>query len=294
MLNREITWSAKMNALPDDTARLLATWTIPHLDVNGVFHADPVAVRSLIFPTRSDVSVEAVSRILDAMETVGLIVRFEALGRRWQYWPGFRDNQTNLRPERERPEYPPYQETAKTVTAHIPPSAGNMTASIRQDAGKPPPVTAAEEKRREEKRKEEKLSEEKGADAPEPTQPPTPGKRISGMGLVFTEHEDPRVKAYLELIKPEITQHNAELICRRVSPDQLETWKGTLTLWAESGWNRTNFTGMFERFETRVNTERVKAKAGGQLFGKPAVVGSTGDDYERVKAILEARARGER
>jgi len=30
------------------------------------------------------------------------------------------------------------------------------------------------------------------------------------------------------------------------------------------------------------------------LFGKPAVVGSTGDDFERVKAILEARARGER
>jgi hypothetical protein len=59
-----------------------------------------------------------------------------------------------------------------------------------------------------------------------------------------------------------------------------------LTLWAESGWNRNNFSGMFERFETRVNTERVKAKTGGQLFGKPAVVSPTAQDYAASKGKL--------
>ncbi len=49
MLNRETSLSLKLNALVNDTTRLLATWTIPHLDKHGVFHADAQIVKSLVF-----------------------------------------------------------------------------------------------------------------------------------------------------------------------------------------------------------------------------------------------------
>jgi len=41
MLNKKVSRSLQFDQLPDDTCRLLATWTVAHLDVNGVFCADP-------------------------------------------------------------------------------------------------------------------------------------------------------------------------------------------------------------------------------------------------------------
>ncbi len=105
MLNVSVSASKKMDNLQSDTARLLATWTIAHLDFNGVFYADPTMVRSRVFPRRSD-SLEDIENYLQDMERVGLIVLFEADGERWQYWPGFADNQPGLRRERERSDYP--------------------------------------------------------------------------------------------------------------------------------------------------------------------------------------------
>lgn len=101
MLNRSVSLSAKFQALPDDTCRLLATWIIPQLDCNGVFYADPVVVRSLVFPRRSDVGIEQVAGYLQAIEKAGLIFIFNANGSAWQCWPGFADNQQGLRPDRE-------------------------------------------------------------------------------------------------------------------------------------------------------------------------------------------------
>jgi len=282
MLNKDISVSVKFNALPDDLTRLLATWTLSHLDKNGVFYATPDLVKSFVFPMRN-ISLDAVSRSLDAMEAVGLIVRFEALGRRWMWWPGFRDNQQGLRGDREQTTFPPPPNLVKTETLCEPQLRGNLPDA----SGK----SAAEREVQEEVEVQEEGGTQNAASAA-PTSPPRK-PRVSGIGLIYTKHEDPRVSAYLELIKPEITAGNAETICRRVSLDQLETWKGTLTLWAKQGWNRVNFAGMFERFDTMVNQARFTTTTtqSPQLFGRPAVVGSTRDDFERVKAILEARAR---
>jgi len=127
MLNREVCISAKFDALSSDRARMFATWTIPWLDKNGVFHATPQIVRAHVTPLREDITAANVEEILTDMERVGLIWRFEAGGRRWQVWPGFSHNQPNLRGERERTDYP------------IPPSArenpavdGQLPAEIRQ------------------------------------------------------------------------------------------------------------------------------------------------------------------
>jgi hypothetical protein len=106
MVNKSICSSKKLHCLPDDTCRLLATWTIPHLDVRGVFSADPAIVKSLVFPRRDDVTVAEIAGYLDAIEQAGLIVRFEAKGDVWQRWSGFEDNQAGLRYDRESSEYP--------------------------------------------------------------------------------------------------------------------------------------------------------------------------------------------
>lgn len=148
MLNQTVCASLKFQHLPDDTCRLLATWIIPHLDLNGVFYADPAMVKSAVFPRRADITPDIVGQYLDAIEDIGLIVRFHANGDYWQWWPGFADNQVGLRRDRETTTYPP------------PPTQddGKEPEPIRQDDGTNP----AEEKGTEEKGTEDP----KGADAP--------------------------------------------------------------------------------------------------------------------------------
>lgn len=137
MLNRDVSISPKLDALKDDTTRLLATWTIPHLDKNGVFHATPAIVRAHVFPLR-DISAQAVAEMLDDMERVGLIRRFTAAGRTWQAWPGFLDNQRGFHAERERTDFPP----PPAVAGVLPEAAGVLPATDQQlleSAGKSGP-----------------------------------------------------------------------------------------------------------------------------------------------------------
>ncbi len=89
----------------------------------------------------------------------------------------------------------------------------------------------------------------------------TPGRRVRGFGEVLTTHDDPRVAAYLEIVRGEITPSNAEIIVKRVSMDAIEEWRTTLTTWASNEWKATNFAGMLERYDTAVNGKRIRAKA---------------------------------
>lgn len=106
MLNKTVCNSKKFCDLPDDTCRLFATWCISHLDIHGVFYANPQLVRSLVFPRRDDVTNAQVAGYMDAMEAYGLIVRFESNGELWQYWPGFEHNQIGIRYDRESSDFP--------------------------------------------------------------------------------------------------------------------------------------------------------------------------------------------
>lgn len=267
MLNREVSLSVKMNALPDDTARLLATWVIPQLDKNGVFYADPTVVRSLVFPMRLEMTADAVSRILDAMEAVGLIVRFEALGRRWQHWPGFAENQQHLRPDRETTSFPAPPALSDKQSTDLP-SYDNRTNS-----GVNPESVRNQSGLREGEGEEEVQVKEKGAPARA-----RPRRESRGFGEVLTGHPDPRVAAYLDLLRPEITPHNADAILARVTEDALPVWREVLTTWAMNGWRPTNFAGLFERHDTALNSARVKGKQ-----QKPTI----DDRFARLRAKME-------
>ncbi|MCG3208649.1 MAG: hypothetical protein FOGNACKC_02261 [Anaerolineae bacterium] len=142
MLNNSISLSLKFNQLPDDTCRLLATWTISHLDKNGVFYGLAVSVKSLVMPHRADISVEQVESYLQAMERVGLIRRFAANGLMWQWWPTFTDNQIGLRPERESSDFPepPSGPSAPNTPPppDNPPDAPQLPENSRKNGGKNP------------------------------------------------------------------------------------------------------------------------------------------------------------
>jgi hypothetical protein len=150
MLNNSVCGSKKFQDLPDDTCRLLATWIISQLDVRGVFYGDPAMVKSYVFPRRDDITIEQIEVYLKALE-VGLIVRFEANGDLWQYWPGFAHNQVGLRTDRESPQFPApperYNDYGKD-TGECPQDDGEMPEDCRRDAGEmPAEETGSEEKR---------------------------------------------------------------------------------------------------------------------------------------------------
>lgn len=105
LLHKKICLSEQINLLPNDTARLLYTWIIPQLDIDGRFYGDPQRIGSLVFPLRS-VSKRSIERYLKAMEEVGLIVRYEVDGQRFMWAPKFSMHQT-LRKDRERPSLIP-------------------------------------------------------------------------------------------------------------------------------------------------------------------------------------------
>jgi len=105
MLLNRISESEKLNALSDDTARLLYTWLLSHLDCNGNHLAHPTLVKSKVFPWRDDIEVEAVENYLDEMENVGLIVRYS--DGKYLHYPDFEDKQPNIRKDREaQPKIP--------------------------------------------------------------------------------------------------------------------------------------------------------------------------------------------
>ncbi len=136
MLMRKISVDDKVHKLPNDTARLLFTWLIPNLDVNGCFYADPALVKSLVFPRRVDISVEQVSTYLTEMARLQLIIKYSKNGDTYLFAPGFKKNQTNLREDREGDSGIPPFGSNDGLTPELVRSNGGLTHAqdkVRQD-----------------------------------------------------------------------------------------------------------------------------------------------------------------
>lgn len=99
--------SEKINKLSCDTARLLYTWMLAHLDVNGCYYADPVIVKNTIFPWREDIKADMVSKWLDEMDELNLIKRYNSAGH-YLIYPDFEDKQPKIQRDREgKTDIPP-------------------------------------------------------------------------------------------------------------------------------------------------------------------------------------------
>ena len=100
ILLKSISKSKKLSQVKSDGARLLYTWLIPHLDVNGCFSGDPIVINAIIF-TRLGKTPEEVGEYLEELRQNSLIVTYEANGDVFLMVPDFKEKQPALRPDRE-------------------------------------------------------------------------------------------------------------------------------------------------------------------------------------------------
>ena len=139
MISKDISLDEKVDALSDDTARLLFTWMIPHLDCEGRIYGDAKIFKSIVAPRRN-YSTQRVEKYLKEMENLGLIVRYFAdensknrnvlpikvQKNQFLFAPNFDKHQVGLRKDKE-------------IKSKIPPMDGNRTEIGRSEDGISPP-----------------------------------------------------------------------------------------------------------------------------------------------------------
>lgn len=97
---KRICQSRKLAELKTDGARLLYTWLIPNVDVNGCYSGDAEVIKGQIF-TRLKKSVKIIEKYLLDLKENDLIVRYIVNGDIYLQIPDFSDKQPYLNPDRE-------------------------------------------------------------------------------------------------------------------------------------------------------------------------------------------------
>ncbi len=76
MLKKVISESKSLGNLKSDSARLLYSWLIPFLDIEGRHSADPDILKGHIFPKVKSMRVGKIARLLQDLAIAGLIVLY--------------------------------------------------------------------------------------------------------------------------------------------------------------------------------------------------------------------------
>jgi hypothetical protein len=205
MLKKKISLNEALANLENDSHRLLFTWAIPHLDIEGRISGSPRVFKASVAPLLDHLTPDKVLTFFLDAGAKGLINRYKIEGEWWIEFPKFKDNQ-NLRGSREGaskipppPANPPI--TPGELQEQSRSSPGELQENSRRTPGELPP------KRREEKRSEEKGREEKLSATP----PPPLGGNGDARQLVYAckhfditqEFQDKLLREYLALT-PEI------------------------------------------------------------------------------------------
>lgn len=97
---KRICQSRKLASLKTDGARLLYTWLIPNVDVNGCFSGNAQVIKGQIF-TRLRKSPKIIEKYLLDLQDNGLVVRYIVNEDIYLQIPDFTDKQPYLNPDRE-------------------------------------------------------------------------------------------------------------------------------------------------------------------------------------------------
>lgn len=76
MIKRVISESKKLGNLKSDSARLLYSWLIPWLDVEGRHSADPEIIKGHIFPKVKSMTIKKIERLLQELNNGRLIILY--------------------------------------------------------------------------------------------------------------------------------------------------------------------------------------------------------------------------
>jgi len=133
-VSQAISLDEKVDALSDDTARLLFTWMIPHLDCEGRMYGDPQVFKSIVAPRR-DYSMQKVEKVIEELVSWGLVIRYSHNGNKYIYAPNFEKHQKGLRKDRESqsqipPPPPELLPTKSGVTPNTIPNNSPLSLSI--------------------------------------------------------------------------------------------------------------------------------------------------------------------
>lgn len=101
MINSKIVMNRAINGLSDDTSRLAFTWLITFADVEGRTYGDPALLRSLLFPRRTDITIEQMDGYVREWAQAGLVTWYEADGDQWIEFPKFAENQVGMDTRKE-------------------------------------------------------------------------------------------------------------------------------------------------------------------------------------------------
>ena len=101
MLKKVICESPKLAALKNDTHRLIYTWLIPHLDVEGRHSADPRIVKSHVAPILDHITMKIITAALNDLAENNLITLYSVDGKQFLELQLFKKHQT-LREGREK------------------------------------------------------------------------------------------------------------------------------------------------------------------------------------------------
>lgn len=100
MLKKAISHSRRLAKLKTDTARLLYTWILPHLDIEGRFSANPDIIKGVIVPRIRSIGTKKIENCLYDMAEQELITLYEHDNDKYLQYRKFKDHQI-LRTDRE-------------------------------------------------------------------------------------------------------------------------------------------------------------------------------------------------
>jgi len=133
---KRICQSRKLSELKSDGARLLYTWLILNVDVNGCFSGDPEVIKGQIF-TRLKKSLKVIAGYLENLQEVGLVILYESNGDTFLQIPDFVDKQPRINPSKEaKPTIPlPTPDLLPTNSRQTPPKVKESKVKVKQSKG---------------------------------------------------------------------------------------------------------------------------------------------------------------
>jgi hypothetical protein len=142
MLKKKISLNEAVADLADDTHRLLFTWGIAHLDVEGRITGNLRSFKGLVAPLLDHITPQVVLAFFQDAEHLGLIRRYQVDGRWVVQYPAFKKNQT-LRPDKEaKSQYPPPNDfdpgPEKARSGELPDDSGTSPGGRPEYSGNDP------------------------------------------------------------------------------------------------------------------------------------------------------------
>ena len=129
MLKKNVSNSRRLSQLQTDSARMLWTWIIPYLDVEGRFYASPDMIKSTVVPRLKTFTEENIEAYLQDMASAGLVVLYQFDGELYLQYRKFNDFQ-KLRKDHEGQPLPAPNDKGALVIDLLPTNSGPTTDQL--------------------------------------------------------------------------------------------------------------------------------------------------------------------